>query len=417
MSYNRTKRSWCAPAAAAATTMIALAAGTGGAFATTGYFANGTSTASKATAGAAVALETGVMGLAANPALGTGQIDQAEACVALFAPSRSVTITGMGTFESENERFLVPCGGANFGLGNGAALGFLVYGNGGMNTEYADNFFGGGMVPGPLGVNLEQLFIQVNYAADLGEGLSFGIAPVIAAQRFAATGLAGFAGFSSDDTALTNRGDDWSYGAGAVLGLAHDNGAGTTIGASYRTRMRMDPFDKYAGLFAEQGDFDIPATLKLGVAHRMASNQAVTVTAEWERIFYADIAAIGSPFPTSGPLGADDGPGFGWKDMSVLRLGGAYEVDATWTLRGGVSYNTAFTDSSQATLNALAPATPQWHASVGATMRIDDRRALNVAYTHAFDKALAGTMALAPNPPISEQMSQNEVAIGMTWSW
>ncbi len=398
----------------ATTSLVLLAAP---AMATTGYFSNGTSVESKGMAGSGVAVETGVMGMTANPAMGTRYPNQAGACLSLFSPKRSTTITGMGTFESGKEFFPVPCGGANWELKNGSTLGVLMYGNGGMNTEYQTNFFGGGVIPGPLGVNLEQLFIQVNYARDMDNGLSLGFAPIIAAQRFSATGLAGFGGFSADATALTNNGDDWSFGAGAMVGAVIDAGNGFTFGASYRSRIYMEPFDKYSGLFAEGGDFDIPATAKVGLSYTPQANAAWTFSAEWERIFYSKIAALGNPFPTAAPLGADDGPGFGWDDMDVIRIGAEYRASDKWTVRGGVSYNTSFTDSSQVTLNTLAPATPQWHVAIGGTMQINDRRELHVSYSHAFDNSLSGVMALDGVTPISTQMSQDELSVAMTWKW
>lgn len=404
----------------AAAAVFALAAAP--AAATTGYFSNGTSVQSKGMAGSGVAIGTGLMGAAANPAMALRYANQAEACLSAFMPSRSTTITGPGggTFKSDNEFFPVPCGGANFELGNGATLGVLVYGNGGMNTEYPVNFFGGGVVPGPLGVNLEQLFIQVNYAMEVGNGVTLGFAPVLAAQRFSATGLAGFAPFSSNPGALSNRGDDWSLGYGALVGATIEAGPGLTFGASVRSRIYMEPFDKYAGLFADGGDFDIPPTAKLGVSYTPQSNSNLTLTAEWERIFYSSVGAIANGFPTAAPLGAPGGPGFGWKDMDVFRVGAEYQVNPKWTLRGGVSYNTEFTTSANATLNALAPATPQWHAAIGATMHISDRREFHVSFVHAFDNSLSGTLPSPPFPgaaPISEQMSQNELSVGMTWKW
>ena len=390
------------------------------AMATTGYFSNGTSVQSKGMAGAGVSIGTGLMGAAANPAMALKYSNQADACLSAFMPSRSTTITGMGTFKSDKEFFPVPCGGVNFQLKNGATLGVLMYGNGGMNTEYPVNFFGGGVVPGPLGVNLEQLFIQVNYATEISEGVSVGFAPIFAAQRFSATGLSGFAPFSMNPAALSDNGDDWSTGFGAQIGAVIEASPNLSFGISYRSKIKMDPFSKYSGLFANGGDFDIPASASLGVTFMPPSNRSLKITAEWQRIFYSGVPAIANGFPTAAPLGAVGGPGFGWDDMDVFRIGAEFEASPKWTVRGGISYNTEFTDSSQATLNALAPATPQWHIALGGTMHINDRRELHVSYVHAFDNSLSGTLPSPPFPgaaPISEQMSQHEVSVGMTWKW
>ena len=164
----------------------------------------------------------------------------------------------------------------------------------------------------------------------------------------------------------------------------------------------------------------LPRRTSLGVTFMPPSNRSLKITAEWQRIFYSGVPAIANGFPTAAPLGAVGGPGFGWDDMDVFRIGAEFEASPKWTVRGGISYNTEFTDSSQATLNALAPATPQWHIALGGTMHINDRRELHVSYVHAFDNSLSGTLPSPPFPgaaPISEQMSQHEVSVGMTWKW
>ena len=93
-------------------------------------------------------------------------------------------------------------------------------------------------------------------------------------------------------------------------------------------------------------------------------------------------------------------------------------MNPKWTIRGGVSHNTEFTSGSQALMNTLAPATPQWHASLGASYQGNERRALHLAYTHAFDNTLSGNAPIAfGGQPVSMQMSQHGVSVGMTWKW
>ncbi len=41
-----------------------------------------------------------------------------------------------------------------------------------------------------------------------------------------------------------------------------------TLGAAYSSKMRMSKFDKYKGLFAEEGGFDIPEHYSLGIAFK-----------------------------------------------------------------------------------------------------------------------------------------------------
>ncbi|MBN2906466.1 MAG: outer membrane protein transport protein [Rhodobacteraceae bacterium] len=411
--------------------MVALALGLtmpgAPAWATNGYFANGYGGGSKGMAGAGVAVPAGVLGLAQNPAMGLKVGNSAGLCLTTFAPDRGFSVGGAGplttgSFKSRNDLFLIPCGGVNFRLGDRSALGFFMFGNGGMNSEYSTNIFVPGFGPGgttPLGVNLEQLFIAANYSFAATEQLTFGIAPVFALQRFSATGLENFVPFSSDPARLSNNGDDWSTGFGVNLGVLWEPNAQWSIGAAYRSKMKMDPFEKYRGLFAEQGDFDIPAVATLGLAYTPPNQTKLTLTAEYQRIFYGDVASISnSNAILATQFGADDGPGFGWKDMDVIRVGAIYRANQKWTLRGGISHASQFIKSKEAVFNLLAPATPQWHASIGASYKINDRWGITGSYTHAFESSVTGANpSLSPSQPVKLRMNQDELAIGMTYRW
>lgn len=393
--------------------------------ATNGYFSNGYNAKSKAMAGSGVAVDNGVMGLAQNPALGVTVGHGAEGCVTLFAPDRGFTVGGAapltpGTYSSENDIFAIPCGGANFRLNDRNTLGVLIYGNGGMNTEYIANAFAGlGAGSSPLGVNLEQVFMSVSYSFEVNDSLSLGFAPVFAAQRFSATGLEAFSGMSSDPAALTNNGDDWSHGWGFNFGLAWDPSPEWTIGASYRSKMQMDPFRSYAGLFAEQGDFDIPATATIGAAYTPAADSRWTLSGEFQRIFFSDVAAIAnSGAMLATPLGANNGPGFGWKDIDVIRAAAIFRANSRLTLRGGISYASDFIDNDEVLLNVLAPATIRWHAAFGASYQFDNGWELNGAYTHALKSEKSGAN-LTPGfgQPVTLSMYQNELSIGLSYKW
>lgn len=421
MTHHKTKL-----AALAAATTVGAAMLAAPATATNGYFANGYGTESKAMAGAGVAVNNGTLGLAQNPAMGTTVGNRLDACVSFFFPDRSFTVGGKaplipGTYKSINSYFVIPCFGYNKMLNDRSSFGISIFGNGGMNTEYTSNTFAGlGAGSTPLGVNLEQLFIAANYAFDVNDNLTLGIAPTFAVQRFEAYGLQAFGAMSSNPARVTNQGNDWSTGFGVSLGLTWRPTQEWTLAAAYRTKMDMGKFDRYAGLFAEQGGFDIPATATLGAAYTPATNPALTLTAEYQRIFYSDVASIGnSGAVLATPLGANNGPGFGWADMDVIRFAGIYKASPKLTLRGGVSYASDFLKNNNEVLfNVLAPATPKWHVSIGASYQIRDNMELKGAYTHAFNHTVSGAN-LTPGfgQPVSLRMDQNELAVGLSYKW
>lgn len=408
-------------AAVGAFSAVALTLSAGTAWATNGYIANGYGGAAKGMAGAGVAVGGGVLSLAQNPAHGVNVGNQAGLCTTHFIPQREATISGAGPFpqgstRSENEYFLIPCGGVNVELDEKSTFALIVFGNGGMNTEYQTNLLGGSS---PLGVDLAQAFVSANYTRRIAPGLDVGIAPVFVAQRFKATGLEAFIGASTDGANVTNNGYDWSYGGGIKLGVLWKANDYVSFGASYQSRMYMTEFDKYAGLFAEQGDFDVPPIAIVGIAVRPAPNDVpLTLTAEYQRIWYGDVNSISNTSVGVPPnLGADNGAGFGWDDMDVYRLAAIYKATDALTLRTGVSYSTEFAEGDESLFNILAPATPQWHASVGLSYRIDENWGFTGSYTHAFSNTVSGANPGFGGQNVEIEMQQHEIAAGFTYRW
>ena len=266
---------------AGALAVVGLATISGTAFATNGYFSHGYGMKAKGMGGAATATASDAVGGANNPASMVWVGDRLDLGVDWFRPIRSAKReAGAAPFteDSSSNNFFVPELGYNKMLGSNMSLGVTVYGNGGMNTTYnkgntLSSVGACGSAPtnplcgtGNLGVNLEQLVIAPTFAYKLNEQHSIGVSPLIGYQRFGAAGLQAFAAISNDGANLTNRGYDDAWGWGVRLGWQGRVSNTVTLGAAYSTKIKMDKFDKYKGLFAEQGDFDIPENFNLGVA-------------------------------------------------------------------------------------------------------------------------------------------------------
>jgi len=187
----------------------------------------------------------------------------------------------------------------------------------------------------------------------------------------------------------------------------------------------MDEFDDYAGLFAEQGDFDIPKNFTLGFVFKPIP--AVRFAFDWQRIYYSDVDSIANPFdnlfnaimPPYDPdslLGADDGPGFGWDDMDIFKFGIEWERTEQWTYRFGYSYSDDQPiPDSEVMFNILAPATIEQHASFGFTRTFDSKNELNFAFMYAFENDVEGKNPLDPAQKIKLEMDQWEVSLGYSW--
>ncbi len=119
---------------------------------------------------------------------------------------------------------------------------------------------------------------------------SIGISPLLGYQRFKAEGLQAFCRFPLTPANLTNNGYDDSFGYGVRVGYMGKITPTVTIGAAYASKMNFEEFDKYKGLFAEQGDFDIPENYNLGVAWQ--ATPAVKLALDYQRINYSGVDSV-----------------------------------------------------------------------------------------------------------------------------
>lgn len=408
-----------------------MAAGT--ANATDGMFSNGFGNASKGMAGAGSALSLDTQAAVNNPAAMRGLGNRVDAGISVFSPRRAATVEqanpgtatpggyfqNAGKFQSKSEFFYIPSAGVNYDMGD-YSLGLTMTGNGGMNTDYKSTIFAGG-TSGKTGIDLAQMLVGLTYSRNVGDKLSIGITPTLAAQRFKATGLQGFAGVSSNSAALTDRGYDYSYGYGLRVGIIGKLTDKANLGVTYQSRTYMQEFDKYAGLFAEKGDLDIPAAMTIGTSYQ--ATNALTLAADYKRIFYSDVRAISNSnnvTATSSPaqLGTKTGLGFGWQDMDVFKLGAQYDVNDAFTVRGGMSYNSMAMDESDNMFNILAPAVPQYHASAGFTYKLGGGHEVGASFVRTFDhKTSNDTNVNHATNSVDLEMNQYEMDLGYTYKF
>ena len=408
------------------------------AWATNGYFSHGTSVAEKGLAGAGVAYSQDTLSASNNPAGMVWQGDRLDVGAALFAPMRSYSATGTPSgagfnigdgnqsIDSENEAFIVPQYGQNWMLNSESSIGISVFGNGGMNTEYKGGFALGG-APGTFGggtagVDLSQLFLATTYARKISDSASWGVSGIVAYQRFEATGLSNFGafGFSSDPDNLTNNGHDDSTGFGIRLGVQAEVSPGITLGAAYQPKIDMSEFDSYSGLFAEQGDFDIPSNFTLGLAWHISDKRVFLV--DVQQINYSDVAAVSNPITPltdgscmggagNGCLGASNGAGFGWEDMTIVKLGYEWKSDDVWTWRLGYSKTDQPIPDSEVVFNILAPGVVDEHFTFGFTRELDAKSAINFAVMYAPSNSVKGENTFDPAQNVEIEMDQYELAL------
>ena len=252
---------------------------------------------------------------------------------------------------------------------------------------------------------------------------SLGLALNVAYQRFSAQGIGGFAGFSSSPANVSDQGTDSSVGAGVRLGWSGTVAPGLTLGATWASKIR-GKFDNYRGLFADRGRFDVPENYALGVAFR--PNADWTLGADVQTIRHSRVAAVGNSIAgllQGTPLGADNGPGFGWRDVTVFKLGSGFKVAPNLVLRGGLSHARQPVPPGETFFNILAPGVVQDHLTFGATWATQSGAEWTGLFAYGRSKTVLGSNSVAPgNPPGgfgggNADIRLKEFIIGASYAW
>lgn len=439
------------------------------------------------------------LAIVANPAGANQIGHRADAGLAWFSPRRKYDgLTpnpatgafapigggpdGTGTVDSENNDFLIPGFGYSQPIDDRSAFAIALFGNGGMNTDYRSRdtlmnlgAFGGNnplanpptfqppdprvgtQVPGTVaqgggnaGVNLEQLGLSLAYSRAVTDNLSLGASFLLGYQTIEVKGIGAFQGFTQTFTEsmiankgsravspsnLTDNGQDSAWGYGFQVGGLWDVNPMFSVGASYRTKMYMGKFDKYSDLFADGGEFDIPAVGTIGIAFK--PNDRLAFALDVQRIWYSEVPAIandndlalkcdlaaafgppsipGATYDSRYCLGGSKGAGFGWDDMTVFKFGVQYALNDRLKLRAGYSHGDNPIDGSQVAFNTLAPATPEDHFTLGASYLVQDNFELTLWGMYAPEDTIKGPGEFTGTQAPEIKMHQYEVGVNFAW--
>jgi long-chain fatty acid transport protein len=452
--------------AAAVLSAFGLVALSGAAMATNGYFTHGVGTESKGMAGTGIGSNaaSGPIIVASNPALAVFADDSWEVGLSIFSPLRSYEIGPSfamgqqgafslgngsgGSWDSSSNAFPIPYVAKNWRLSNGNAVTFAFYGRGGMNTDWDDSdqfamldpdgplgpapvdAYPGTYGAGEAGVDLSQAFLAINYAGMAGDNFAWGIGPVFAVQMFEAKGLMNFAGFTNSYVTsgftqfpenLTNNGHDTSTGVGASVGLWWAMGDTASVGLSYQSKIGMGEFKDYSDLYAEDGGFDIPSSLKFGISFAGMNNARLNFDIEHTQ--FSEVNSVGNPqsglFSCVGGdvescLGGKTGAGFGWDDMTTYKMGIEWTASDTTVWRFGYSYGEQPIHPDDVVFNILAPGVMEQHITFGFTKKKSNGGAWNVSFMYAPENSVKGVNPF-DGQTVEIEMKQFEFEVSYLW--
>lgn len=407
------------------------------AMATNGYFSHGYGIKAKSMGGASVAVGQDAFAGANNPAAASWAGNRLEVGADIFKPARSAERTGggfNGQADSGMNTFIIPEFGYNRTIDKNLSFNLSVYGNGGLNTSYPGGQLNCGAGPstgnllcggGRLGVDLIQLVIAPTVAYKLDANHSVGISPLFTYQQFKADGLQafdnapGFPPLTGSPGNVTNNGYDRSTGVGVRVGYLGKLSDQVKVGASYSPKTNMKKFEKYSGLFAGQGDFDIPANFSVGMS--VQATPDVLLALDYQRIKYSGVASVGNPSSNQAPLGSSNGPGFGWSDIGVVKVGVQWKIDPRLTMMAGFNKGQNPIQSRDVTFNILAPGVVTTHVTLGGTYALSPKTEVTATYMHARNNSVSGSSLfnglVGPGAGGNERINLKQNSLGVQFGW
>ena len=170
---------------------------------------------------------------------------------------------------------------------------------------------------------LQRTVVAPSLSTRWGENGNVRLTGVLAYQRFASIDLGTT---TSSWRPLPTWERDSSYGVGARVDVGNMIGDRLHWELGVQSRVGMEAFSNYRGVFADKGDFDIPASATASISYALTPD--FSLDAGVQRVQYSAIRPFtSSNLPTRflALLGDSSSPVFAWRDLNVYSLG--------WTLR------------------------------------------------------------------------------------
>jgi hypothetical protein len=174
---------------------------------------------------------------------------------------------------------------------------------------------------------LQRYIIAPSLTQNLGSYGAVSVSAIFAYQRLADIGWTP-ANVTTDlppTTSSALRSTDSSSGAGLRVDYSTALTDRVSWQAGAQSRVNMDSFASYRGIYSEPGTFDIPASANLGLG--LALTKEVQLTVGVERVMYSQIAPFTSsalPSRFLALLSSSASPVFAWQDLDVYSIGGLW---------------------------------------------------------------------------------------------
>ncbi len=229
---------------------------------------------------------------------------------------------------------------------------------------------------------LQRTVVAPTLARDWGDHGSVRLTGVLAYQRFASLGL----GTTAADAWTPSPAwiNDSSYGAGVRFDVGNAFNDRLRWNFGYQSRVGMSAFANYRGVFADPGDFDIPASATANFSYALTPRLGVDLGVQ--RVMYNAITPFtSSNLPTRflALLGDSGSPVFAWRDLNVYSVGWTFSDDEIGSLQMRYTTRQQPVPTSKLLERALASATANDTISLGWSRGFGPNASLGFAASYA----------------------------------
>lgn len=217
---------------------------------------------------------------------------------------------------------------------------------------------------GSLGLVQSGIAFAGAYEPTPGQLIGFSINP--AYQVLELKGLQVFAAASENPDRFSDTGPGEAFGVSFTWAWHGEITPWLNGALSYRTRTFTERIQRYSGLLPDQGRLQSPAVWGGGLSFTLHADWVVAI--EGQRVEYASEVGYGRGIARleAGELfGSDNGPGFGWSDQNVYKLGVSWQATPTLRLMAGGSHATQLIPEEEMFLAILAPGLLRTHYTAG----------------------------------------------------
>lgn len=222
------------------------------------------------------------------------------------------------------------------------------------------------LIAGSMGT-LQDTRLVSAWTQAVGTDSQLTLSGVFAHQSFANPGLLAGVLPAQGQRANWQQALERSSGVGLGLDVVHAMSERLNVRLSAQSRIEMEPFEHFRGVFTDPGKFDIPASLGAGLD--VAFSPAQVLGFGVERVSYSRIQPFTSqdlPDRFLSLLGDANSPSFEWRDLTVYTLRWQWQPLEATSLE--VRYSTQMQPEPTSELLRRALATEYTNRNFGLTL-------------------------------------------------